>query len=114
MKSKNYTKLKSVEYKIVLGSPRSRTTFLMKCLNGFPYSECISGHLLPILLPHLVNHSFSPEIHEALSRSIEFSFKDYLESTQFARISIIHRWLIGYINVSEMIEALQGKIVKIN
>jgi len=109
MKNKNDTDLKSVEYNIVLGCPRSGTTFLMKCLNAFPYSECVSGHLLPILLPHLVNHSLSPEINEALSRSIEFSFKDYLESIHAARVPLIYKWLAGYISFAELIKALQGK-----
>lgn len=109
MKHKNDIDLKSVEYKIVLGCPRSGTTFLMNCLNAFLDSECVSGHLLPILLPHLVNHSLSPEVNEALSRSIEFSFKDYLESIHAAKVPIIYKWFAGYISLSELIKGLQGK-----
>jgi hypothetical protein len=45
----------SISHGIVLGSPRSGTTFLMSVLNTIPDMECISGTLLPAAIPHVVN-----------------------------------------------------------
>lgn len=64
--SKKNKQLRGIDYNIVLGCPRSGTTFLMKCLNSLSNTECVSGHLLPILIPHMVNHSLPSNIDEAL------------------------------------------------
>lgn len=98
-----------VEYGIVMGCPRSGTTFLMACLNALPYSECVSGHLLPVPIPHIVNCSLDSEVYQALSRSISFAFRDYLESVAQARVPVIHRWLNGAMANQELIQALQRK-----
>lgn len=107
--SKNNKQLRKIDYNIVLGCPRSGTTFLMQCLNSLSNTECVSGHLLPILIPHMVNHSLPPDIDEALSRSIEFSFNDYLESIHVARVPVAHKWLTGHISIYELLAAFQGK-----
>lgn len=100
---------KKVEYGIVMGCPRSGTTFLMTCLNALPYSECVSGHLLPVPIPHIVNCSLDSEVYEALSRSIPFAFQDYLESVAQARVPAVARWLNGAMASGELIQALQRK-----
>jgi len=100
---------KKVEYGIVMGCPRSGTTFLMTCLNALPYSECVSGHLLPVPIPHIVNCSLDSEVYEALSRSVSFAFQDYLESVAQARVPAVARWLNGAMASGELIQALQRK-----
>ena len=98
-----------LEYKVVLGCPRSGTTFLMKCLNAFPHSECVIGHLIPVCVPHIINQPLSPEIKEALSVSFEFAIQDYLKSISKARVSVVARWLNGCMSTQELIKAFQGK-----
>ena len=98
-----------VEYNIVLGCPRSGTTFLMKCLDALPDSEVVSGILLPSAIPHIVNHALSPEIYEALSSGFKLSLKGYLDSIREARVPSIARWFRGCMDTQELIQALQSK-----
>lgn len=98
-----------VKYGLVLGCPRSGTTFLMTCLNALPNSECVSGHLLPVPIPHIVNCSLDSEVYAALSRTVEFAFRDYLESIAQARVPAVARWLNGAMTNQELIQALRRK-----
>ena len=98
-----------VMHKIVLGCPRSGTTFLMDCLHAIPHSLCISGHLLPIVIPHLVNHPLSSELYQALLSSFDFSIKDYLEASEKARVPVIIKWYKRTASFQELVLALQGK-----
>ena len=102
-------RIEKIEYDLVLGCPRSGTTFLMKCLNALPDSECVSGHLLPVPISHIVNCSLSSEVYEALSRAVEFAFRDYLESVDGARVPIIAKWLNGSVSNRELISTLRRK-----
>lgn len=96
-------------YSIVLGCPRSGTTFLMKCLNAIPNSECVSGHLVPILTPHLFGAQvLDKAMEEAFCASLKFSFKDYLESIEYARVPVIAKWLKQDISISELFQSLRG------
>lgn len=81
----------------------------MDCLNAIPYSLCISGHLFPIAIPHLVNHPLSSELYQALLASFNFSIKDYLEATEKARIPTIVKWYKQTASFQELVLALQGK-----
>ena len=45
----------NTSYGIVLGSPRSGTTYLMSVLNTIPDMACLSGTVLPAVVPHVVN-----------------------------------------------------------
>lgn len=69
-KSSNFTFPVDYSYNVILGCPRSGTTFLVDSLKAMPNSECISGHLLPIVIPHLVNQNLSPEIYQLLRMQI--------------------------------------------
>lgn len=100
-----------VDYNIILGCPRSGTTFLLDALNPLPYSECISGHLLPLVVPHIVNQSLSPKYYQCLSNSFEFSLQDFLESIHKARVGLVHRWLTQGMTTKEFVRALQRKRV---
>jgi len=95
------------EYNIILGCPRSGTTFLINSLRAMSNSECISGHLLPIVIPHLVNQNLSSEVYHSLATGFEFTIKDFLESTSNARLPAIRKWVNRYISLSELIQALQ-------
>ena len=101
----------NVEYNVILGCPRSGTTFLLNTLKSLPYSECISGHLLPIAIPHLVNYSLPLEIYQGLSNSFEFSVQDFLESIHQARIHSLHKWLTQRMTTTELFQVLQRRRV---
>ena len=99
----------NVKYNIILGCPRSGTTFLLDTLKALPQSECISGHLLPIAIPHLVNYPLSPDVYQGLSNSFEFSLQDFLESIHQARFHSLHKWLTQRMSTTELFQALQRK-----
>ncbi|MEQ8971696.1 MAG: sulfotransferase [Coleofasciculus sp. C1-SOL-03] len=102
-----------VKYGVVLGCPRSGTTFLMQVLQALPYSECVSGKLLPISIPHIVNYPLAPEIYESLSFGLEFACQDYLASEAGSRFAAIHKWLLGCMTIPELIDTFQRtRIVK--
>lgn len=110
----NYSKTESkyqynVSYNIILGCPRSGTTFLINSLKALPYCECVSGHLLPLSIPHIVNHSIAPEIYQCLLNSFEFSLQDYLSSISKARFQYLQQWINNCIDTKEFIQAIQRK-----
>lgn len=100
----------NVNYNLIIGCPRSGTTFLKKCLECIPYSTSMSSHLLLVSVPHIINsHSISPEIYESLSRSFEFALQDHLLSTARHRAPEVIKWFRGYISTQELIQSLRYK-----
>ena len=98
------------EYNVVLGFPRSGTTFLMECLEALPYSECVSECLLPYPLPHIANQPLSTEIYEALCFSFLSIMFNYAESGEVkSRYAAFSRWTKGCLSTSELIETYRGK-----
>src|ERR687885_2050869 len=96
-----------VKYCIVLGCPRSGTTFLMTALRALANSECISGLLVPVSIPHLVNYSLPTYIYNVLAFELEASFQNYLDSgIPYSRFSALHKWLKGYMSSQEFFHAL--------
>lgn len=108
-KQSNFTFPVGYSYNVILGCPRSGTTFLVNSLKAMSNSECISGHLLPVVIPHLVNQSLSSEIYKALATGFEFTLKDFLESIDKARLPAMQKWFNKYMSLSELIQALQQK-----
>jgi hypothetical protein len=108
-KKPNFTFPVNYSYNVILGCPRSGTTFLIDSLRAMSYSECISGHLLPIVIPHLVNQHLSPEIYQSLATGFEFTVKDFIESIDQSRFLAVQKWLNNSIGLSELFQALQRK-----
>lgn len=97
----------AVAYNIILGCPRSGTTFLFNALNALPHSESSSGHIFPLSLAHVVNQPISQDIYQCLSRSFEFSINDFLEAIEHSKVRAIHRWLSQAISTQELWQSLQ-------
>ncbi len=100
----------NVQYCLVIGCPRSGTTFLMKALKALPNSECISGIIFPVPIPHIVNDYLPPHIYNALAFSLQDSLKVYLDSGRpNSQFMAFHKWLTGCISIQELWQALQRK-----
>ncbi len=100
----------NIKHAVVLGSPRSGTTFLMQVLNGLPDSECVIGHLLPVAIPHVVNQDLAPEVYGALSVGFERSIDAYLNSGRFlSRGAALQKWAAAPTGISGLLEALRGE-----
>lgn len=97
-------------YGIVMGYPRSGTTFLMKCLEAMPYSECVSENLLPYPIPHIASQSIAPEIYQSLCFSFLSIVFNHAESGQArSRYEAFTRWVGGSLSTQELLQALQRK-----
>jgi hypothetical protein len=82
-----------IEQTIVLGAPRSGTTFLMGFLDALPRAECVSGNLLPVGIAHLAAQQLPDEARDALRRSFRCSLVDYLESGAYnSRAGALQKW----------------------
>lgn len=100
----------NIEHSIVLGCPRSGTTFLMHVLNGLPNAECVTGTLLPVAIPHVVNQPLAPEVREALAIGFERSLDAYLHSGRyFSRAAAVQKWAYAPTGIGDLLNALRGK-----
>lgn len=105
---KEYSYPFDIEYGVILGCPRSGTTFLVDALRAIDRTECVSGQLFPIAIAHLFNSHISPETQQTLIDSLEFSFQDYLTFNYKSRLPCIQRWLHGTMSRAELIQGLKG------
>jgi hypothetical protein len=78
---------------IVLGAPRSGTTFLMSVLDTLPTVECVSGNLLPVGIAHLAAQDLSVDVRDALERSFRVGLADYLTTGAYrSRSAALRKW----------------------
>jgi len=82
------------QYDVVLGCPRSGTTFLMEVLNTLPDVECVTGTILPVSIPQIVNAAeLSPALYDALAVGFERALDDYMASGRFhSRAAALQKW----------------------
>ena len=79
---------------VVLGCPRSGTTFLMRALNALPDTACLTGIAYPVSLPQVIAAGgLSPEVRQALVSTFPVAIDRYLHSGLFnARAPAIQKW----------------------
>ena len=95
---------------VVLGAPRSGTTFLMSALGTLPALVCVSGNLLPVGIAHLAAQPLAPELGEALERSFRGALSDYLATSLYhARAAALRKWWIASRRPSQLRGALRGR-----
>lgn len=98
-----------MEYCIVLGAPRSGTTYLMSVLNALSDTECLNGTLLPVAIPHVVRQNLADDVYEALAAGFERALDDYLHSGRYnSRAAAIQKWVRSPAGVKRFLQALRG------
>jgi hypothetical protein len=101
------------ERAIVLGAPRSGTTFLMSALGGLPSAECVSGNLLPVGIAHLAAQDLPEAVREALERSFRVGLGDYLTTSLYhARSAALRKWWAADRGAATLAAALKGRRVE--
>jgi hypothetical protein len=101
------------ERAIVLGVPRSGTTFLMAVLNTLASAECVSGNLLPVGVAHLAAQELPPDTRETLERSFRVALTDYLTTSLYhARLPALHKWWAASRRISTLEPAIRGTRVE--
>ena len=99
----------SVSHGIVLGSPRSGTSYLMSVLNTIPDMECVSGTLMPVAIPHVVNQNLSEDVYDALAIGFERAIDAYLHSGRYhSRAAALQKWFRAPTGLSGLLQALRG------
>jgi hypothetical protein len=98
------------QYDVVLGCPRSGTTFLMEALNGLPDAECMIGTLLPVSIPQIVNADLSPAVYDALAIAFERGLDDYMASGRFhSRGAALQKWVNAPSGIRGLLDAVKGE-----
>lgn len=99
-----------LDFGIVLGCPRSGTTFLMRVLNTLPDTECVTGIIFPSAIPQIVNYPLSPEVYRALVVEFKQSLLRYLHSGLFnARAAAVQKWIAAPTGLGGLRKALRGE-----
>ena len=102
-----------VERAIVLGAPRSGTTFLMRALGALPDAECVSGNLLPVGVAHLAAQELPDDVRAELERSFRLALADYLTTSLYhARSAALRKWWAASRRPSTFSPALHGRRVE--
>lgn len=102
-----------IERGIVLGAPRSGTTFLMSVLNALPAAECVSGNLLPVGIAHLAAQELADDVREVLERSFRVALSDYLATSVYhARSAALRKWWAASRSAGTLPGAIKGRRVE--
>jgi hypothetical protein len=102
-----------VERAIVLGAPRSGTTFLMSALGSLPGAECVSGNLLPVGIAHLAAQDLPDYVRDAIERSFRVALSDYLTTSLYhSRSAALRKWWAASKRISTLEPAIKGRRVE--
>ena len=94
---------------IVVGCPRSGTTFLSRILNATPGVESLIGTLYPVALPQLANN-VDARSKRVLAIALERAIDDYLHSGRcWSRAMSLQKWFNAPTGVSGLLAALKGR-----
>jgi hypothetical protein len=100
----------NISHGIVLGSPRSGTTYLMSVLNTIPDLECISGTLLPVAIPHVVNQDLDDTVYDALAVGFERALDAYIHSGRYhSRAAALQKWFRTPSGAADLLKAFLGQ-----
>jgi hypothetical protein len=82
----------------------------MSVLEAIPSFECVTGTLLPVAVPHVVNQDIEPAIYEALAVGFERAVDAYLHSGRYhSRAAALHNWSKTPSNLNGLLEVLRGR-----
>jgi Sulfotransferase family len=103
----------NVERAIVLGAPRSGTTFLMSALATLVSAECVSGNLLPVGIAHLAAQELPDQVRDELERSFRMALGDYLTTSLYhARAAALRKWWTASRQPATLADAIKGRRVE--
>jgi hypothetical protein len=98
-----------VRYGVILGCPRSGTTFLVEALEPLRDAEVLSGLVFPPQLAHLRAWSTSPEVVDVVDRSFATAMRDFGEHATRARSWVVGQWTRRNVTTGELVAAWRGR-----
>jgi Sulfotransferase family len=99
----------TTERAVVLGAPRSGTSFLMGFLDALPEVESVSGNLLPIGIAHLAAQELPGDVLDVLQRSFRGALAEYLTTSIYhSRWAAMRKWWTASRRPSDLRLASKG------
>ena len=96
-----------MNYGIILGCPRSGTTYLVNCLRALDNAEVHSGDRLPVTIPQIVNQPINEQIYHALSFGFKLTLDNFIDSTKNSRLIGINRFFRREVSIGELMQYLR-------
>jgi len=93
---------------IVLGAPRSGTTFLLHALRGLRSTVTKSGTLVPAVIPHLAGHGTELGSKTSLSDTLGRAFDAYLSSDYNSRFQALEYWRWAPLQVERLVHIFRS------
>jgi hypothetical protein len=81
-----------MEYVIIVGCPRSGTTYLTRLLDSLRGTECISGLLLTASEMHVASQDLSEQEYNALAVGFRQKIQNYLNGTYHSRLKALQKF----------------------
>jgi hypothetical protein len=101
----------AVQYVVVMGCPRSGTSFIGDALRALPNAECIFGHHLPVTAPQLAGQPLPPDVYDALVVGFRHSLENYLDTVSNSRAAALSRLARGHTTVADTWRAFRRRRV---
>lgn len=100
----------TTRYSIILGCPRSGTTFLLRALEPLPRTEVLSGLVFPPQLPHLAEAMADDEtVTGLIELSFLWSLDFFAEYAERAKSWVVGEWTRRNVTTAELIASLRGR-----
>jgi hypothetical protein len=93
-------------WSVILGYPRSGTTFLVEALAGADRTPAVSGHAYPSQIGAIWNGDLGDEVRQAIRFSLAFTLEDYLQDIENSRSAAVAEFLQRSIGLSEVAAGL--------
>ncbi len=82
----------------------------MRFLDAMPNAECVTGNLVPVVVPHVVDRCLSQPVRDAFVRSFTRSLDEYLGSGAYhGRLSGLRKWLATRDGLRSLAQAAGGR-----
>ncbi len=107
---KNVHANKDVDKVVVMGCPRSGTTFLSVLFDCLPNAESLMGTLLPPAIPAISRHVENEAVYKSLAIAFERAIETYLHSGRFySRAAALQKWMNAPSGMASLADAFKGR-----
>lgn len=94
-------------WNVILGCPRSGTTFLVDVLKAMPYTEVLSGWVQAPEMAQITAQGLSDAIYDGLARSFRHSLENHLDNMANYRSRAVEEFFRKNITYRELLSVLR-------
>ena len=99
----------AASWAVILGCPRSGTTFLTDVTSGADATETAVGRVFPSQVGPVLGATNDPELRRALGYSLRFTLNDHLEAVAASRTAALVELLRGNSGLAETFDGLRRR-----